>query len=76
MKQTLIAIVLLLTGNLAFAQEEKATEVPSQIESVTVFLRGAQVTRKSNPQLKKGENILVFRGLADGQSAKSGGLPV
>lgn len=63
-----VAILLVLLTGSVFAQD---LEVKSKIESVTVFLRGAQVNRKADVPLKKGKNVVYFRGLGDGINPQS-----
>lgn len=63
-----LAAALLIAGSL-HAQDE--IEVKSKIESVTVFLRGAQVARTANVPLKKGRNVVYFRGLGEGINPQS-----
>jgi uncharacterized protein (TIGR02231 family) len=64
-----IIAVLLLTTSTVFAQGD--IEVKSKIESVTVFLRAAQVNRSADVSLKKGKNIVYFRGLGEGINPQS-----
>lgn len=61
-------VVLLLVPRIASAQD---IEVKSKIESVTVFLQGAQVNRTANVPLKKGKNVVYFRGLGEGINPQS-----
>ena len=65
--------IILLASILLFSniQAENETEGKSQIESVTVFLQGAQVTRESTVSLKKGKNAVYFRGLGEGINPQS-----
>ncbi len=69
MKNIKIMLVLLLICTGLQAQNE--TEIKSKIESVTVFLSGAQVNRSADVSLKKGKNILYFRGLGEGINPQS-----
>jgi uncharacterized protein (TIGR02231 family) len=64
-----IWMVLWLTASTVFAQGD--IEVKSKIESVTVFLRAAQVNRTADVTLKKGKNIVYFRGLGEGINPQS-----
>ena len=43
---------------------QKETDVSSTIESVTVFMQGAQVNRSASVNLVEGEQVLVFRNVA------------
>lgn len=63
-----ILLLSLLAGSLK-AQDE--IEVSSTIESVTVFLRGAQVNRTATVNLKKGKNVVYFRSLGEGINPQS-----
>ena len=44
--------------------QENEIEVKSKIDNVTVFLEGAQVSRRANVSLKPGVNILTFSSIA------------
>ena len=44
--------------------KENALTLETKITDVTVFLSGAQITRKATTTLKKGDNILHFKDLA------------
>ena len=44
--------------------QENEIDVKSKIDQVTVFLEGAQVSRRANVSLKPGVNILTFSGVA------------
>ena len=57
MRIALSCVALLLTGTAAFA-----VEIPAQtkIDSVTVFLRGAEVTRTGKVKIDKGEHTIVI----------------
>jgi uncharacterized protein (TIGR02231 family) len=48
------------------AWAEGEVQGKSKIEAVTVFLRGAQVTRSGEASLQKGKNTVYFRGLGEG----------
>lgn len=62
MKTIFIFLFTLSVFPMARAAEE-SVEVTSQINEVTVFLRGAQVTRYAKVPLQKGNMLLSFRGL-------------
>ncbi|MEM7037126.1 MAG: DUF4139 domain-containing protein, partial [Bacteroidota bacterium] len=66
---SLLALCLLLLQSGLHAQE--TTKAKSDISQVTVFLRGAQITRSAKVAVKKGENIVQFEGLAEGIDARS-----
>ncbi len=58
---TLTAIILLSLPGFLKAGE---TVVPSRISHVTVFIKGAEITREGSVTLSQGMQILSFRGLA------------
>ncbi len=60
MKPSLLALLILLSS---FSFAQKKTEVESKIESVTVFLNGAQVKRSAKATLIAGRNTIHFTGL-------------
>ncbi|HHG84383.1 MAG TPA: DUF4140 domain-containing protein, partial [Bacteroidetes bacterium] len=65
---------LLLFGCLFATQLALAsgpTSPPSKITDVTVFLRGAQVSREARVTVHKGDNVIQFKGLASGIDARS-----
>ena len=55
-------LALLVLPILSYAQTEKI--VRSQIEKVTVFTQGAEVSRTGNVSLQSGDNLLVFERLS------------
>lgn len=60
-------IILILTTFciVALAQANSIeNKIPSTIEAVTVFQRGAQVTRTGNTSIPKGQNTLLFTGIS------------
>lgn len=72
MKQLLnICLAIALTACNVLAQQGPEIEVKSKIEAVTVFLRGAQVSRSAEVNLKKGKNVVYFRGLGEGINPQS-----
>lgn len=73
MKTYLIFFIALVIGMPIMAQTDTATETDadSKIEGVTVFLQGAQLMRTSEILLRKGRNIVHFRGLAKNIDPKS-----
>lgn len=56
-----LIVNLILTPFYSGAQNE--IELQGEVDDVTVFLRGAQITRNVNASLKAGENILRLSGL-------------
>lgn len=59
-----LAFLLLIFAFDANAQQIKEQNVESEIESLIVYLDGAEVTRKKSVNLKRGRNRLVFKGLS------------
>ena len=64
MKRISTLFVLMLCLVLSAAAQENEIDVKSKIDQVTVFLEGAQVSRRANVALKQGVNILTFSGVA------------
>lgn len=63
MKKLLLPLAFLILSNSYFsANYEK--DITSKIKSVTVYLNGAQVSRKGNVQLKKGVNTIYFNNVS------------
>ena len=61
MKKFIVVLIGLLSySSIAFSAEQN---VESKIESVTVFLRGAQVNRTARVNVKTGRTKLYFKGL-------------
>lgn len=58
----IILLGLIVTS--AFVLHAQPIAVKSKITDVTVFLQGAQATEEGTVALKKGDNVLVFSGLA------------
>lgn len=58
MRLALSFMTFLMTGSAAFAAEVTA---PTAIDSVTVFLRGAEVTRTGKVKLESGEHVILIR---------------
>ncbi|NMB19216.1 MAG: mucoidy inhibitor MuiA family protein, partial [Erysipelothrix sp.] len=70
MKKTIFLIALLNFSN-AFAQEVREQKVKTEVNEVTVFLDGAQITRKQSVNIQKGETILKFINLSPFIDARS-----
>lgn len=70
MKFLYLIILLLLVGNI-FAQEINEKTIKSDVNEVTVFLEGAQITRKKTVELTSGITILKFTDLSPFIDAKS-----
>jgi hypothetical protein len=63
MKKLAIALLCLIAGN-SFAQEFPEKEIKTEVNEVTVFIEGAQVTRKKNIELPQGKTLLKFVNLS------------
>jgi hypothetical protein len=69
-KNILWVTITLFVSN-AFAQEFKETEVKTTVKDVTVFIEGAQITRKKAVDLASGTTILKFTDLSPFIKSKS-----
>lgn len=63
-KISMILVLCAWAATLARAQEPTPLTAKSQITDVTVFLTGAQVSEEATFSIQKGDNIVVFEGLA------------
>jgi uncharacterized protein (TIGR02231 family) len=63
LKISLALLILFFTLD-SNAQQIKEQTIDSEIESLIVYLDGAEVTRKKSVNLKRGRNRLVFTGLS------------
>ena len=70
MQKKLFAILFFLAASFASAQTNEK-QVDSKIKDVTVFLKGAQLTREVNTQLTIGKAVLKLSGLSPDIDAKS-----
>ncbi len=68
MKQLFLFVFSIAMLNLT--AQNKINE-DSEINSVTVFLNGAEINRSASVNLKAGENLVVFSGLAQSVNSKS-----
>ena len=69
--QKALIVFLCLFVNISFAQETTEKSVQSRVSEVTVFLKGAQVTRKKMVDIKPGKMVLKFVNLSPYINAKS-----
>jgi hypothetical protein len=69
MKKLNLFLAIVLAAIALHAQDD--IEVKSKIDAVTVFLSGAQVSRSADVPVKKGRNIVYFRGLGEGITPSS-----
>ncbi|WP_165731836.1 mucoidy inhibitor MuiA family protein [Polaribacter sp. 20A6] len=65
----LIALCLFFSNT--YSQEIIEKKISTQVNEVTVFLEGAQITRKKTVQVKQGKTILKFSNLSPFIDAKS-----
>ncbi len=70
MKTLNLLIFCLITSNI-FAQEFQEKEVKTEVNEVTVFIDGAQITRKKTLDLLSGKTILKFVNLSPFIDSKS-----
>ena len=66
-----IGIPFLLFMGMVFAQEPKEIEVKTTVKDVTVFIEGAQITRKKAVDIPAGTSILKFTDLSPFINGKS-----
>lgn len=59
--RNILSVLLLLVANIGLAQ----TNVPSKIESATVFASNAQIERTATASLKAGEQTIIFNDLSN-----------
>jgi hypothetical protein len=72
MKMLIISFILVITlGNTAHCQDQSTKEVKTEVSEVTVFIKGAQVTRKKSIEVTQGVTIFKFNGLSPFIDAKS-----
>jgi len=67
----LLLILLCITISKSYGQEIPEKKIKTEVNEVTVFLKGAQITRKKTVELKQGKTILKFTNLSpfiDGKS--------
>jgi hypothetical protein len=70
MKQLSLFLICTLCSNV-FAQEVTEKEIKTEVSEVTVFIEGAQVTRKKTVDLSPGTSLLKFVDLSPFIDAKS-----
>ena len=67
----IIFFIALASFNYAFTQEVVEKEIKTEVNEVTVFLDGAQITRKQSVDIKKGETVVKFINLSPFIDARS-----
>ncbi len=70
MKTPFILLLCLLCVNV-FAQENLEKEIATEVSEVTVFISGAEITRRKNAEIPRGTTILKFSNLSPFIDAKS-----
>ena len=71
MKKLPLILLLCLIFNKTYSQEIIEKKITTSVNEVTVFLEGAQITRKKTIEIKKGKTILKFSDLSPFIDAKS-----
>lgn len=71
MKSIFVLFLILLCIASAFSQEIPEKIIKTDVSDVTIFIEGAQVTRKKSVDLAAGESILKFTDLSPFVDAKS-----
>ena len=67
----LFLFIICLTFSKAYTQDIIEKKIKTEVNEVTVFLEGAQITRKKTIELKQGKTILKFINLSPFINAKS-----
>lgn len=62
--KSIIFLVVLFNLSYGYTQEIPEKEIKTEVNEVTVFLDGAQITRKQSVNVKKGESYLKFSNLS------------
>jgi len=70
MKISLIIYICLIILS-AKAQEATRHLITSKVEAATIYLNGAEVEQNSKVSLKKGNNLIIFKGLSPNLDSKS-----
>jgi hypothetical protein len=70
MKKIFLPVLMVFSMN-SDAQEKKEIPVKTEVSAVTVFMSGAQVTRKKSVELPAGKSIIKFTDLSPYIDAKS-----
>lgn len=61
--KTISVITLLIGATMVFGQTPER-KISSQVKEVTVFIKGAQVTRTATVEIKPGQSIIVLNGIS------------
>ncbi len=71
MRTYLLTLTLLIFPIVLHSQLETKHVLETDVNGATVYLTGAELSRSSQVSLKKGNNLLVFKGLSPYVNAKS-----
>lgn len=71
MRTYLAFLVLFLIPSLSFSQFETKHLLETEVNAATIYLTGAELSRSAQVNLKKGNNLLVFKGLSPYVNTKS-----
>ncbi|MDX5338939.1 MAG: DUF4140 domain-containing protein, partial [Cyclobacteriaceae bacterium] len=71
MKKPIFLWILIFCWTQSFSQELKEVKLTNEIESVTLFLSGAQIFEKAGGSIPAGESILEVNGLSPYLDEKS-----
>ena len=64
MKKYLILLGIALTYSNAFSQKETIQHIKADIESLVIYLEGAEIHRSKTIKLSQGKNKIIFEGLS------------
>ena len=71
MKKVIFLLSLIVFSFNSFSQTDYKQVIDSEIEDVTVFITGGEITRNTKVSLKPGRNILVYSGISSVVDSKS-----
>ncbi len=71
MKKIILTLCILIISSTFYSQIVYKKEIDSKIESVVVYLTGAEITRKVKVNLKQGRNLFIFKNLSPSIYRKS-----
>lgn len=71
MKKYLFFIILLLIPVLGISQLETKHVLETKVNAATLYLTGAELSRETQINLKRGNNLLIFKGLSPFVNEKS-----
>ncbi|MFK8038695.1 MAG: DUF4139 domain-containing protein [Crocinitomicaceae bacterium] len=71
MKYLILFFTLISFSNLVFSQTDTEKIIKTEIESITVFITGGEISRKTKVNLNAGRNVLKFTGISTVADSKS-----